>query len=96
MIVVIVRRKIKPGKHSQYHEVVASVKQKAQLQEGYMGGEILVNREQPDELLVISRWDSKEHWDAWVVSTDRQAFMNTINDVLSQQESIEFFEPKGV
>ena len=96
MIIVIVQRKIKLGKQTQYHDVVANVKQKAQLQPGYINGEILIRCENPEELLVISRWETRKHWDAWVASDERKSFMSSVNDVLEREESISFYEPKNM
>ncbi len=54
-------------------------------QPGYISGETLINADDPQEVLVISTWDSLEHWDAWLASGERAALQAQVDAITGQE-----------
>ena len=65
-IEVLIRRVTKPGVNAKaLLPHIVELRSHAVRQPGYISGETLFNLEQIDECLVISRWTTIEHWQAW-------------------------------
>ena len=55
-------------------------------QDGYISGETLRRRENPEEFLVISTWRSFEDWQNWFNSGKRKELQSKF-DILSGRET---------
>ncbi len=82
MVKVLLERTIK-GKH--VGEVVRLLRQLrvlAMQQPGYISGETLHAADDPNHYLVISTWESLEHWRAWLANPKRVVMQEEIDDFL--------------
>ena len=51
-------------------------------QPGYVSGETLKRIDQPDEVLVISTWESIDDWNKWVENPTRKSIQGQIDALL--------------
>ena len=54
-------------------------------QPGYISGETLLRVDEPTENLVISTWDSLEHWNAWLANPDRAVIQAKVDQLLGSE-----------
>jgi heme-degrading monooxygenase HmoA len=91
MVKVLLERTIR-GKHVK--EVVLLMRQiriLAMQQPGYISGETLHAVDDPNHYLVISAWESLEHWQDWFNRPDRQRLQQEIDTYLGTPTLIRVF-----
>ncbi len=59
---------------------------------GYIGGETLVNTEDPANIMVLSTWRSAEDWERWANSETRLKLYERIEPLLKEKPSVRVFE----
>jgi heme oxygenase (mycobilin-producing) len=91
MVKVLLERTIK-GKH--VGEIVRLLRQMrvlAMQQPGYISGETLHAVENPNHYLVISTWETMEHWQAWHNSAERRKLQAEIDGYLESPTQMRIF-----
>jgi heme-degrading monooxygenase HmoA len=91
MVKVLLERTIR-GKYVK--EVVLLMRQiriLAMQQPGYISGETLHAVDDPNHYLVISAWESLEHWQDWFNRPDRQRLQQEIDTYLGTPTLIRVF-----
>jgi heme-degrading monooxygenase HmoA len=73
VVKVLIRRKIKEGKTREVFALLNKFRSDAMNQKGYISGETLFNHDDPQEILVISMWQSMENWLKWRENSERIA-----------------------
>ena len=63
----------------------------AMQQPGYISGETLHAVEDPNHYLVISTWESLDHWQAWSNNLERQKLQDDIDGVLESPTVMRIF-----
>ena len=63
-------------------ETIHEIRDEALKQPGYITGETLVNTEDPCNIIVISSWQSIEHWRAWHESGRQALVAQRLNSLL--------------
>lgn len=61
-------------------------------QPGYIYGETLRRIDQPDECVVISSWRSREDWENWLNSPQRQSIQSEIDLLLGDTTEYAVYE----
>ncbi|MCB2217119.1 antibiotic biosynthesis monooxygenase family protein [Desulfofustis glycolicus] len=61
-------------------------------QPGYIYGETLRRIDQPDECVVISTWRSREDWENWLNSPQRQSVQSEIDLLLGDTTEYAVYE----
>jgi heme-degrading monooxygenase HmoA len=79
---IIMSRTAKPEQHKKLTPLLLDLRRLAMNQSGYISGETLVNMDNPEEVLVISAWNSLADWEAWVSKQERQALQAEIDQIL--------------
>jgi len=82
---IIIRRKISPEKENQVLPLLLQLRSKATIQPGYISGETLRRIDSPDEVLVISTWQSVDTWRAWENSEERKQLQAKIDEILGEE-----------
>ena len=59
---------------------------------GYIGGETLVNTEDPANIMVLSTWRSVEDWERWANSETRLKLYERIEPLLKEKPGVRVFE----
>jgi heme-degrading monooxygenase HmoA len=91
-IKIIIERKIKAGKDTEYAGLMREMRAKAMLAKGYISGETLRAHDDPNLYVVISTWKSLDDWNAWTSSTVRNELVDKMNAILEQPTVIRVFD----
>jgi heme-degrading monooxygenase HmoA len=89
---ILIQRKIKPGKESEFGEAIRDIRSRAVHVPGFISGETLRSVEDPSIHLVISAWKSIEDWKSWINTTERKAFEQKIASVLAEPAKISIYQ----
>ena len=88
---VIIKRKVPESQAREMIPLFRKMRAMAMNQEGYIAGETLRNMNDPEDFIVISNWQSSDHWVSWLESADRQAIQNQIDNLLGGQTQYEIY-----
>ncbi len=75
---------------AQYHN--AEIRALATVQPGYISGKTIINVDDPNEMIIVSKWRSKEDWENWYKSEERQDFYKKLRMALESAERISFYK----
>jgi heme-degrading monooxygenase HmoA len=93
-IEVMIKRKVKQGRQAkELVPLILHLRALATYQPGYISGTTLNNVEHPDECLVISRWESIDHWNRWRNSQQRMAVEEKIEALTGEQTEYNIYAP---
>ena len=81
-IKVIIERRIVPGNETILSDLLIKLRSKAMHCKGYISGETLRSLDDPFEYLVISTWNSLDHWKIWEENKERQQIQKQIDNLL--------------
>ncbi len=62
---IIIDRKVRKGKEADFSKLLRKLRSKAIFSEGYISGEMLRDREDPQNYLVITAWQSVADWEKY-------------------------------
>lgn len=79
---ILIQRKIRPGKESEFGKALRELRSKAIHAQGYISGETLCSIEDPSLHLVISTWNTLEDWNRWATSAERKVFQKKTDAML--------------
>lgn len=81
---ILIQRRVSEGLGPDLDSLLSELRFLARRFPGYMGGESLRNSDDPEEKLVISTWESLEHWENWVQSPERQELQRQVDELLQE------------
>jgi heme-degrading monooxygenase HmoA len=91
MVKILLERTIK-GKHvSKIVQLLRLMRVKAMQQPGYIAGETLHAVDDPNHHLVISTWESLDHWQAWFKNPERQKLQDEVDSHLESPTRMRIF-----
>ena len=88
---ILIRRSVPESKAREMIPLFRKMRALANEQPGYITGETMRNLEKPDEFLVISTWETSDHWKKWVQSNERQQIQSQIDKLLGGKTVYEIF-----
>ncbi len=88
---VLISRRFKDDFVHEAHYHNAEIRALATVQPGYVSGKTMINMDNPNEMIVVSTWESREAWDEWFKSPDRQDFYKKLRPALEAPEEISFY-----
>ncbi len=91
MVKVLLERTIKGKDVSKIARLLRQIRVMAMQQPGYISGETLHAVEDPNHYLVISTWESLDHWQAWSNNLERQKLQDDIDGVLESPTVMRIF-----
>jgi heme-degrading monooxygenase HmoA len=62
---IIIDRKVKKGKEEEFAKLLRKLRSKAMFSKGYISGEMLRDRDDPHNYIVISAWQSVSEWERY-------------------------------
>ena len=71
---ILIKRRFREGHTPQIVALLNEIRMRAMHQPGYMSGETLVKSGYPNNMVVISTWQSMKDWIRWRDSDDRKTF----------------------
>jgi heme-degrading monooxygenase HmoA len=89
---VFIKRVIPEGKVNGLLPLFRRLRNSAIDQPGYISGETLRGIDNPGQFLVISTWQSIDHWRQWIVCPARIEIQNEINSQLEEEPSYEIYQ----
>ena len=75
---IIIDRKVKKGKESDFSKMLRELRTKAIPSKGYISGETLRAQDDPQNYVVITTWQSIEEWKAWEKNPERKKMQEKI------------------
>ena len=92
---IMIERKFKEPASKEDLRAIDELRIKALRQKGYIGGETVVNCEDPKEVLVISAWSSLEDWETWAKDQERDVSEDRLASRLEEPAKIRSFIPSA-
>jgi len=91
MVKVLLERTLK-GRHvSEIVRLLRQMRVLAMQQPGYISGETLHAVDDPNHYLVISTWESREHWQAWFDNPQRLVMQTEIDNYMDSPTLIRVY-----
>lgn len=82
---VIIVRHVPSGITEELTPLLLELRSHALKQPGYISGETLIRVDDPREHLVISTWDSMEHWNQWLHNPERAKIQARVDALLGSE-----------
>jgi heme-degrading monooxygenase HmoA len=82
---IMIKRKVSSEKLSELLPYLKYLRVLAMSQDGYIGGETLKRIDDPEELLVVSTWQSIDHWKTWFENPERNNLQEKIDSLLGMK-----------
>lgn len=79
---VMIKRRVPKARKKELLPLIIELRKLATVQPGYIGGETLVNADDLEEYLVVSTWQSLDHWRDWRLSEARKRFDDRLETLL--------------
>ena len=93
-IEVFIKRNIKQGPQARtVVPLILKLRALATFQPGYISGETFFNLDNPEDCLVISRWETREDWEAWLHTEERSEIQKKIEDLTEEQTEYTIYAP---
>lgn len=73
--------------------LMAQLSDRARQQEGYISTDTLQSTDNPDEYLVVSKWETEEDWQKWFGSKERRDIQGEIDSLIGERTFYEIFKP---
>jgi heme-degrading monooxygenase HmoA len=90
---VIIKRKLQVHKPKELLPLLAELRNRAQDQPGYIGGETLRNVDDSSEYMVVSTWETADDWNRWQQSKERRDLQGKVDSLIGERTFYEIFEP---
>lgn len=90
---VIIKRKYKVNQPEKILPLMEALREKARAQEGYIEADTLQSTEDTGDFLVISKWESADHWQKWFASKERRELQGKIDSLIGERTFYEIFKP---
>jgi heme-degrading monooxygenase HmoA len=81
---IIIDRKVKKGKESDFGRMLRELRSKAIPSKGYISGETLRAQNDPHNYIVISTWQSLEDWRKWEKQPERKKIQARIEKLMAR------------
>jgi len=81
---IIIDRKIKKGKESEFARLIRELRSKAISSKGYISGETLRALDDPHNYIVITTWQSVDDWKTWEKDPERKEIQPRIEKLMAR------------
>jgi len=89
---ILIKRTVPNDKEKELMPLLKALRNLGVNQSGYISGETLKNVENPNELLVISTWQSAAQWNNWVRNDQRRELQDQIDFLLQARTEYNIFD----
>jgi len=79
---IIIDRKVKKGKESEFSELLKELRSRAVSSKGYISGETLRALSDRHNYIVVSTWQSAEDWKNWEKNSERRKIQARIEKIM--------------
>ena len=88
---ILIKRKIKDGNIQAASRLLIKHRSEVMKQPGYISSETLRSLDDPNQIVVVSMWQSRESWSRWKNSEVRQANEKEFKDCFEGQTAYEHY-----
>ena len=88
---IFIRRTVPRDKAKEMIPLFRQMRASATTQSGYISGETMRSMDNPEDFMVISTWQTREDWEQWLKSEDRNKVQSKIDDLLGGTTHYEIF-----
>jgi heme-degrading monooxygenase HmoA len=81
---IIIDRKVKKGKESDFSKLLRELRSKAIPSKGYISGETLRSLADPHNYIVITTWQSVDEWKRWEKDPERKKIQAKIEKLMAR------------
>ena len=93
-IQVIIKRKVKQGRQAkELVPLILQMRARAMYQSGYISGETLCDTENPEDCIIISKWETVGDWNNWVRSKERVEIDQKIEFLTGEKAEYHIYSP---
>ena len=92
MIRIHIRRKVPEDKADDLKLLINQLRGMTMGTPGYIAGETLKRVDEPDESLVVTKWQSEFYWNQWLQSKERSGIQDKIDQLLGEETVYEIYE----
>jgi heme-degrading monooxygenase HmoA len=89
---VMIKRKWKVDKPQDLLPLLEKLHNRAEKQPGYISGETLRSIENPEDFLVISKWETADDWKKWLNSKERRDLQGRVDSLIGEKTFYEVYE----
>lgn len=89
---ILIKRTVPNDKEKELMPLLKELRNLGVNQPGYISGETLKNIETPNELLVISTWQSAAEWNNWVRNDQRREIQDQIDFLLQARTEYNIYD----
>ena len=88
---VLIEREVSGDKTLHIYEMLMRLRAEAMMAKGYISGETLRSRDNPNKFIVISTWNTIQDWEEWSRNPERLKLKEEIDGFLESREKVEVF-----
>ncbi|MEX1325425.1 MAG: antibiotic biosynthesis monooxygenase family protein [Desulfobacterales bacterium] len=92
-IQVIIKRKWQTNNPEALFPLLTKIRSLAQKQPGYISGETLRSLDDPEDYMVVSKWETADDWKKWLQSKERRDLQGQVDSLIGERTFYEIFEP---
>jgi heme-degrading monooxygenase HmoA len=92
-IQVIIKRKWQTENPEALFPLLTELRSLAKKQPGYISGETLRSLDDPEDYLVVSKWETADDWKKWLHSKERRNIQGEVDSLIGEKTFYEIFEP---
>ena len=90
---VIIKRKWQVDKPGELLPLLTELRSLAKEQPGYISAETLRSLDDPEDFLVIAKWETPDDWQKWFHSKERRDIQGKVDSLIGEKTFYEVFEP---
>jgi len=90
---VVIKRRFRMNQPDKLVPLLQEMNRRARQQPGYVSTNTLQSREDQDDYMVVSVWETEEDWKAWFLNPERKTIQNDIDSLIGERTFYEVFEP---
>ena len=88
---IIIDRKVKKGKESEFSELLRQLRSKAVSSKGYISGETLRALSDRHNFVVVSTWQSADDWKNWEKDPERKKVEARIEKIMTRSTKTKIY-----
>jgi quinol monooxygenase YgiN len=89
---ILIKRPAPDDKVDTLRELIDKLRSGSTAQTGYISGETMRRIDPPGELMVISKWKTRQDWQRWFESAERSRLQRRIDELLDAPTTYEIYE----
>ena len=89
---VMIKRKWQVDKPEDLLPLLTELRSRAIEQPGYISSETLRSLDDPEDFLVVSKWETADDWKKWLQSKERRDIQGQVDSLIGEKSFYKIFE----